>query len=121
MYANSTPVLENKVISADQTVITMSNDDELYDDIVKYCKQNNIDEPIEILRIMQQKIVMGRPLEIENEESIIEGDTNFIIVSRDNILEEGLEEVRGITNPKICLEVQFTGEVGNCIYYLSIS
>lgn len=114
--ANSAPEHVNEVINTDQSATT-NDSDELYEDIIKYCKQNNINEPIEILRIMQQRIVTGRALEVDNEaEAIDEGDTNFIIVGRDNILEEGLEELRGIKNPRLTLEVQFTGEVINCRY-----
>ena len=81
---------------------------------MQYCTDNNIDEPTNILRVLQIRIVTVRALEIENEaEAMNEGDTNYIIVSRDNILEEGLKELKNIQNPRLTLEVQFTGEVNS--------
>ena len=94
--------------------ININDSNDLFEEIIQYCTDNNIDEPTDILHVLQIRIVTGRALKIENEaEAMSEGDTNYIIVSRDNILEEGLEELKNIQNPRLTLEVQFTGEVNS--------
>ena len=41
---------------------------------------------------MQSKVVQGRSLEIESENTCPEGATNYILVDHYNILETGMEE-----------------------------
>lgn len=48
--------------------------------IVKFCQENSIVDPVEILRKIQQEMVTGRLLEIENVCKCIDGDTNFVMV-----------------------------------------
>lgn len=85
------------------------------DNIVKetcdFCVKNNIENPVEILRLYQKKIVCGRSLEVENEGDILTGETNFIVVDRNNILKTGFDEISGLSNLRLCLEVQFYDEV----------
>lgn len=49
-------------------------------------------------------------MEITDTTQCDEGDTNFIIVDRNNILETGFEEVNSISNLQKTLEVQFYDE-----------
>ena len=96
----------------------------IVDETADYCLEHGISDPIEILRYYQQKIVLGRKLDIEDDSEVIEGETNFILIDRNRVLESALEEISGITNLRTCLEVQFYGEV-SCIntftwYYRSI-
>ena len=84
-------------------------------DIVKrtaeFSTQNNISNPVEILRLFQKDIVTGRKLDIENEADPLFGNTNFIMIDRTNCLQTALEEIGSIEDPRLCLEVQFFGEV----------
>ena len=53
----------------------------------------------------------GRPFDIEDETTSLEGATNYILVDRNNILKTGLDEISSIDDPRITLEVAFYGEV----------
>lgn len=79
--------------------------------IVAYCKENNVEDPVEILRYFQKVMVEGRALRIQDSGRTEEGDTNFIMVDRYHILETALEEVKSLKNLRTTLEVQFYGEV----------
>lgn len=45
----------------------------------------------------------------------LKGDTSFIMVDRNNLLQTGFDELRAIENIFLTLEVQFYGEV--CIFH----
>lgn len=78
--------------------------------IIAQCRA--FENPIEILKKLQQEIVCGRALEVADESAALEGDTNYIFVDRDKILETGMEEIKGIENIRMTLEVKFYNEVG---------
>lgn len=80
--------------------------------IVKFCQENSIVDPVEILRKIQQEMVTGRPLEIEDVSQCIEGDTNFVMVDRLNLLTTARDEIESLTNLRPTLEIQFYNEVG---------
>jgi len=50
-------------------------------------------------------------LEVEDVTQCAEGDTNFILVDRNNILTTGIDEIKSITDYRKTLEVQFYDEV----------
>ncbi|KAJ8313279.1 hypothetical protein KUTeg_009168 [Tegillarca granosa] len=79
--------------------------------VIKYCSDENISNPVEILRKLQTELVTGRPLEIEDITSCTDGDTNFILIDRNNVLSTGFDEVRSLDDPRKTLEVQFYGEI----------
>jgi hypothetical protein len=83
---------------------------------IDFCISENIQDPVEILRYLQSVIVCGRKLEITDTTQCDEGETNFIIVDRNNILETGFEEVGSIENLRKTLEVQFYDEVMKKLY-----
>ena len=78
---------------------------------IEHCVNYNIDDPVEILRLLQKVIVTGRTLEIEDVSQNVEGTTNFILVDRCNILNTAFDEINAITDLRPTLEVQFYGEV----------
>ena len=80
--------------------------------IVKFCQENSIVDPVEILRKIQQEMVTGRPLEIEDVSQCIEGDTNFVMVDRLNLLTTARDEIESLTNLRPTLEIQVYNEVG---------
>lgn len=74
-------------------------------------KKKHIVDPVEILRKIQQELVTGRPLEVEDVSDCVEGDTNFISVDRYNLLETARDEIESLTDLRLTLEIQFYNEV----------
>ena len=85
--------------------------DHMIEEVVEQCKNSNIGSNKEILRALQSKILKGRRLDIEREDECPEGETNYIHVDRNNLLETALDEIGSVQNPLLTLEVQFYGEV----------
>ena len=69
-----------------------------------------ISDPTEILRYLQKKVVTGRELEVTNSGIELIGDTNYIIVDRQNILSTTMEELRSVDDPRKTFQVDFYGE-----------
>ncbi|KAK3609195.1 hypothetical protein CHS0354_003175 [Potamilus streckersoni] len=95
---------------------TPSNDTDCHISVIvtkaiEYCRKENISDPVEILKKLQDVIVTGRPLEVEDITVGAEGDTKFILVDRINVLSTGMDEISAITNLRKTLEVQFYNEV----------
>ena len=78
------------------------------EEIIKECQQNQ--NTTEILRVAQNRILTGRPLDITDTSREITGETNYILVDRNNILETGISEISTITNFRLPIEVNFIGE-----------
>jgi hypothetical protein len=78
---------------------------------IEHLISHNIENPVEMLRYLQSVIVIGRKLDIDSTDDSIEGETNFINVDRQNVLETALDEIKTIDNPRLTLEVQFYDEV----------
>ena len=85
--------------------------DEVVEKTVQYCRKNDINNPVEILRCLQLNMVTGRALEVEfaHEEKV--GETNFIMVDRQNLLQTALDEISCLQDFRKTLEVQFYNEV----------
>ncbi len=89
--------------SSDQTTNVANNDSQqipvpqsqesryeelLQADIMKciaFCRENQITDPVEVLRQMQKYIVQGRPLDATADDTTIEGETNYILVNRQDV------------------------------------
>ena len=56
-------------------------------------------------------MVQGRPLEIGDASQCIDGETNFIMIDRSNLLNTATEEIQHLENKFLTLEVQFFTEV----------
>ena len=61
-------------------------------------------------RYLQSKIVQARPLDVIDDATEHVGDTNFIAVDRDNVLETTFDELRSVEDPRITFQVEFYGE-----------
>ncbi|XP_063411184.1 uncharacterized protein LOC134694119 [Mytilus trossulus] len=83
----------NKEVNKSESTIQ-----ETVDDIVTTCKLNNINDPIDILRICQNKIVQGRTLDIIDDADVLSGGTNYIMVDREDILKSAMTEIDEIDN-----------------------
>eukprot|EP00794_Sanderia_malayensis_P020860 gene20860-22911_t len=80
---------EEQVSSSPTTTKPTNPDHLLHEDIqkcVKFCKENDITDPVEILCQIQKCIVHGRPLDVVSSCSTVEGDTNCIFVNQQDIL-----------------------------------
>ena len=82
---------------------------EFYDKIIQEFP-SSIVEPSEMLRYLQSKILGGQPLDVADDALILIGDTNFIAVDRDNMLQTTFEELRSAKDPRITFQVEFYGE-----------
>ena len=87
--------------------------DEAVEKTIHYCNTKNITNPVEILRCFQLNtcMVTGRALEIERADEAQGGDTNFIMVNRESLLETAVVEIGWLTNYRKMLQVQFYNEV----------
>ena len=83
-------------------------------DITEHCKTKDLNNPVEILKYMQTRLIQGRHLEIEDVSKCISGAINFIMVDRSHLINTGLEEIQHISNKFVTLEVQFYNEVMIC-------
>ena len=101
------------------TVTIVNSENEIKDiiidkeilDIIERCKTKDLNNPVEILKYMQTRLVQGRSLEIEDVTQCISGATNFIMVDRSDLINTGLEEIQQISNKFVTLEVQYYNEV----------
>ena len=76
------------------------------DAVVESCKSSGYRQnPVQILKYLQEKLTTGRPLEILDPTNCEKGDTNFITVDRENILETGSEEILALKDTFTTLEV----------------
>ena len=80
-------------------------------EIIYRCHVDNLVNPVEILRHMQKILVQGRPLEVLDHVTCVDGSTSFIVMDRFNLLKTGLEEISVLENKFVCLGVQFYDEV----------
>ena len=64
-----------------------------------------------MLRYLQGQVVTGRSLDVEDPALTLEGETNFILVSRENLMEIAFDEIRSLNDLRLTLEVQFYNEV----------
>ena len=87
------------------------NGTEFYDKIISEFPASVIVEPTEMLRYLQRKIGRGRPLDMTDDATVLMGDTNFIAVDRDNILETTFEELKTVQDPRVTFQVDFYGEM----------
>lgn len=87
--------------------------DKLAQEAVEFCKDKDIYNPTEILRVMQNKFVLGRNLEVQSVSDVSEGMTQYILVDRENLLHTAFEELKvvPIEDLRKTLQVDFYGEV----------
>ncbi|XP_056003517.1 uncharacterized protein LOC125657381 [Ostrea edulis] len=103
----TTPSIKDESVATPVHVETVTG---VTNRIVNFCKTQNILDPVEILRKVQNEMVTGRPLEVVDVTNSSEGDTNFILVDRTHLLETSFDEIKGIEDLRKTLEVQFYDE-----------
>ena len=82
-------------------------------DVISFCQDNNIENPVEILRVAQKTIVTGRPLEQSSTFKESNTETNFILIDRANVFGSAKDELELVTETtlRLTLEVSFYGEI----------
>lgn len=78
--------------------------------IINGAKEQNLLNPVEVLRFIQQQVVSGRALDVASIEETLEGETNYITVDRDRIIESTFSELEYVNNFNITFKVDFMGE-----------
>lgn len=85
--------------------------DKVAEKTVQYCRKNDINNPVEILRCLQLHMVTGRAPETEFLHEEHAGETTFIMIHRQNLLQTALDEVSCLKDFRKTMEVQFYDEV----------
>ena len=78
--------------------------------IISEAKAQGLTDPAEVLKFLQKMILTGRALEVESSDETIDGETNYITVDRERILETTFSELQYITNFRVTFQVDFMGE-----------
>ena len=60
---------------------------------------------------MQNRLVLGRALDVVDPTQCSKGHTSYILVDRNNILETSFKEIEVISNKFLTLEVHLYNEV----------
>ena len=79
--------------------------DEIVDKVVGYSSAENISNRVEILRCLQKDLVTGQPLEVMDATECSRGQTNFILIDRNNLLSTAFDELRSFEDYCVTLEV----------------
>ena len=98
-------------VEVDDARRSNSNLEDIVEQIAIKCADSG--NPVQMLQCLQDSVIVGRALEIVNVAESLEGDVNFILVNRYNLLETAFDEIQLIENPRLTLQVQFYGEVSN--------
>ncbi|VDI17898.1 Hypothetical predicted protein, partial [Mytilus galloprovincialis] len=77
---------------------------------IDFCTEHKVTDPVDILRHIQEKIVCGRDLDLSDDATTNDGETNFILVDRDTLLQSAFEEIPALTDLRLTLQVQFYEE-----------
>ena len=93
-FEESSTGIESKREKTEPDYTENQSVDLLAKDCVNYCKSNGIENPAEILHYAQSLIVTGRPLDVQDVTVNLEGETNFILINRQDVLRSAMEEVQ---------------------------
>ena len=106
------PVNESPAVGEEEqnSVRDINIYDEIYN-IIQYCKEQDFNNPVEILKYLQENLVQVRPLEIADASQCLDGKANFITVDRSKLLHTATGEIQHLQNKFLILEVQFYNEV----------
>ena len=74
-------------------------------------KKKNLQTQVEILKFLQKIFVKGRPLNVADMNTSPEGETNYICVDRENVLQSTFAELESITDYRVTFKVDFLGKM----------
>ena len=78
--------------------------------IINDAKAQGLPDSAEVLKFLQKMILTGRTFEVASSDEIIDGETNYITLDRERILETTFSELQFITIHRLTFQVDFTGE-----------
>ena len=78
--------------------------------IIVSVKEQNLSNPVSVLYFLQQEIISGRALDLFSLEETIEGETNYITVDRDKIIETTFSVFQYMNDYRPTFQVDFMGE-----------
>lgn len=78
--------------------------------IISSAKTKELVDPVEVLRFLQDKIVLGRKLDVVSTDEECEGETNYINVDRERALFTTFSELEYMDNYRFTFKVGFMGE-----------
>ena len=107
---------EDSSIDTPLTMAEMSVDEVVNKTV--HIARHNVNDPVDILRCFQQNIVTGRDLEVEKAHEPTEGETNYIMLDRSNLLQSSFDELSCLQDYRKTLEVQLYDEVLLLRHYL---
>ena len=110
--ANYGVVVDGSPAALKESVNNKMTVDEIVTQTVDFCTRYGVENPVEVLRYFPKYIVKGRPFEVEDGTMSLEGETHFILVDGNNLMETSFDEIDAITDYRSTLEVQFYDEVG---------
>ena len=79
--------------------------------LIAEISEASIIDPVELLRCLQKKMHKGRDLQISDVTLEPEGETNYISVDRQKILDTTFSELQYIKDYRVTFEVDFMGEM----------
>ena len=80
----STSLFSNAIAAV--PVVDILSVDEIEDKVVACCLTENISNPVEVLGCLKKYLVTGQPLEVSDATECSRGQTNFILLDRNNLL-----------------------------------
>ena len=89
---------------------TKQNSDES-SQLINDIKEKNLQTSVEILKFLQKIFAKGRPLDIADINTSPDGETNYVCVDQENILQSTFAELESITDYRVTFEVDFLGEM----------
>jgi len=79
-------------VEVDDARRSTSNLEDIVEQIAIKCADSG--NPVQMLQCLQDSVIVGRALEIVNVSESLEGDVNFILVNRYNLLETAFDEIQ---------------------------
>ena len=111
----SEPIIVDSEDAADERKcqdVEVTSDSDSSNSLITDINEQELTDRVEILRFLQKRIIRGRELDIKCLSDTTEGgETNFICVNRDDILNTTFSELKDIQDYCITFEVDFVGEI----------
>ena len=111
----STSHVDTKQLTQEDPEANQANQEEssscasFIDALINEITSQGLNDPVEILRFLQENLVKGRVLDVQDTSDTPEGETNYICVDRHNIMESTFSELEAIQNFHITFD--FIGEM----------
>lgn len=81
-------------------------------EVIHNAKSQNLQDAVEVLRFLQERIVKGRQLELTSCEETCDGETIFITIDRDKVLQTTFSELEFVDDYKLTFKVEESIDLG---------